>query len=177
MSTMPQALFVSKIDIPSADVCWNWKGPLSRSGYGVFAWAPKNRTGAHRYSWQFFHGKKIPEGKMVLHACNNPRCVNPTHLRIGTHLINMMDRRLSGNYKNGEDHPASVLTNALARRIFNDPRTCRVIAEQYGLKRDTVHRIRRGQTYAAATGGGVSPYQKSKGKGSWDNRVSGSAYR
>ncbi len=76
----------------------------------------------------------------------------------------MSDRKLVGNYLRGEKNVRSVITDEQAQRIFDDKRTCRVIAEDYGIKRDVVQRIRQGQTYANITGGKRSPFQKSKGR-------------
>ncbi len=169
MATETQVLFASKIKIESPTGCWEWIGTKGREGYGVFAWS-KNRMSAHRYSWEWFNGREIPSGMMVLHSCNNPACVNPLHLRLGTHFDNMADRKLIGNYLRGEHHVRAVITDEQAIKIFNDKRTCRIIAEDYGVNRDVVHRIRTGETYASATGGGRSPFQGTKGKGSWINR-------
>ena len=74
--------------------CWLWVGPHDRDGYGS---AP--RTGgevrAHRVSWVLAHGP-IPPGRWVLHACDVPACVNPAHLFLGDHTINMRDRSAKG---------------------------------------------------------------------------------
>jgi hypothetical protein len=149
--------------------CVEWIGPKNRDGYGVFNSSVMGRTGAHRASWIIHYGK-IPDGKWVLHSCHNPACVNPEHLKLGDHHANMKDRKLNGKYPSGEDHFSSVIPNDIAIAIWHDKRTCRVIAESYNVNRDVVQRIRQGQTYVEATGGGRSPFQRSKGQGSWVNR-------
>ena len=80
--------FWSKVDIKGKDNCWNWKASTS-DGYGRFGIDRVIKL-AHRVSWILTNGP-IPEGKLVLHNCDNKLCVNPNHLYIGTHLDNMSD--------------------------------------------------------------------------------------
>lgn len=78
--------------------CWECTGSTVRGRYGHFRRAPSNGGGmiyAHRYSWLFFKGE-IPAGLYVLHRCDNPRCVNPKHLFIGTQQDNMNDMKNKG---------------------------------------------------------------------------------
>ena len=69
--------------------CWNWQGATFRNGYGSFN-ANNKKVRAHRYSYETIVGP-IPEGKMLLHSCDNRRCVNPQHLRPGTAKENAQD--------------------------------------------------------------------------------------
>lgn len=83
--------FKSKIDQTNVEGCWPWTGSKDKDGYGLFHPSSKTNTiRAHRYSYQVFNGM-IPEGKMVLHKCDNPPCVNPYHLFLGTCLDNHKD--------------------------------------------------------------------------------------
>ena len=83
---------VSKPDDP--DKCWQWTGGKSSLGYGDMMIEGK-RIGAHRFSYQLHHGP-IPEGMWICHHCDNPKCINPDHLFIGTHQDNSNDKIKKG---------------------------------------------------------------------------------
>jgi hypothetical protein len=70
--------------------CWEWRSTLNRQFYGKFWYAGAQRP-AHRVSYQLFVGL-IPDGAMVLHKCDNARCVNPDHLYLGDAVQNCRDR-------------------------------------------------------------------------------------
>jgi len=72
--------------------CWSWTGAVTTTGYGVFQ---KGRRGeklhkAHRFSYEIHNGE-IPKGKLVLHSCDNKKCVNPLHLSVGDHSQNIQE--------------------------------------------------------------------------------------
>lgn len=73
--------------------CWLWEGSKS-SGYGKICVNNKS-VSVHRISF-ILHKGKIPKGMSVLHTCDEPSCVNPNHLWVGTHRENMMDRDNKG---------------------------------------------------------------------------------
>lgn len=84
--------FWKRVNIKSENECWEWKANIRSDGYGRFHWND-NQIGSHRMAWIFTYGE-IPDGLQVLHdpeKCSNPRCCNPKHLRIGTHLENHHD--------------------------------------------------------------------------------------
>lgn len=70
--------------------CWLWTGAKNRDGYGNFGLTSKKTMLSHRVSWMFQNGP-IPVGMNVLHRCDNPDCVNPFHLFLGTQKDNVDD--------------------------------------------------------------------------------------
>lgn len=84
--------------------CWLWCGTVKAHGYGVIRIDTKLWR-AHRLSWSLFAGP-IPDGKSVLHRCDNTRCVNPNHLFIGTQLDNVKDMDAKGRGVRENRHPA-----------------------------------------------------------------------
>ena len=84
--------FYTHIDLPKhpEQDCWIWKGPLNGGpgNYG-YIYLDGRKQMAHRFSVEIHTQKKIPEGKVISHICNNPQCVNPYHLKIATQQQNM----------------------------------------------------------------------------------------
>lgn len=74
--------------------CWLWTGAVDKDGYGVGTFL-KKKVAAHRISY-ILHEGGIPKGQFVLHTCNNPSCVNPLHLYLGTQKDNIQDQIKSG---------------------------------------------------------------------------------
>jgi hypothetical protein len=80
--------------------CWEWSGPqrATRSGYGVISLHPS--VLAHRFAYELFHGP-IPDGLLVRHRCDNPPCVHPDHLLVGTNADNVRDMWERGRARPG----------------------------------------------------------------------------
>jgi len=120
------------------DACWNWLGTLDRYGYGKFK--VNNRTvKAHRYSYHLHYGD-FDESLHVLHHCDHPCCVNPSHLFLGTNRDNVADRtakkrhaqtskRLTANEKR------AILEHAQQGQTFQS------IAQQFQVHISTIRRV------------------------------------
>jgi hypothetical protein len=70
--------------------CWVWSANKDRDGYGVLTHHRKKQLRAHRASYEFYKGA-IPDGAFVCHSCDNPSCINPDHLFIGSPKDNTQD--------------------------------------------------------------------------------------
>ncbi len=92
--------------VNKTDDCWFWTGMKSPKGYGKF-WTGKKFERAHRFSYTLNVGT-IPLGMLVLHHCDNPCCVNPIHLFVGTHADNTRDKMAKGRQAKGDNSPSRL---------------------------------------------------------------------
>lgn len=125
--------------------CWEWVGDLRHNGYGRF-WYNGRSLMAHRFSYRIHYGK-IPKGMFVLHKCDNPECVNPEHLFLGTIQDNVNDMIEKGrkNVLRGEHNPTAKLTWDEVRSIRKEYATGnylqREIADMFNVALATVNQI------------------------------------
>lgn len=127
--------FWSRAEKPNA--CWLWKGAKKKRGYGNVKVSGKVYS-AHVLSWMLSN-QSLPT-RNILHSCDNPSCVNPAHLREGTHLENMRDMRRRGR-------ASKRLTLEQVTAIRTAQGTHRQLAELYGVSHRTIGQIRRGDTW------------------------------
>jgi DNA-binding NarL/FixJ family response regulator len=130
--------------VEKTDACWLWKGGCTSKGYGVF-WVNNKSVAAHRYAYELCTAK--PE-LFLLHSCDTPACVNPSHLREGSHQENMNDmvekdrayKPIGGLNKQAKLTEEDVLA---IRALYASGMAQRAIAQQYGLCQQTVSDIIR----------------------------------
>lgn len=157
LPTLPieQRLY-SKTAINPVSGCWEWTG-AKRSGYGRLIIGSRTdgsrrSVSAHRLSYELQHGY-IPPGMEVCHVCDNPCCINPTHLFLGTREDNVKDREKKGRNITfiGEEQPRAKLT----RKSVKDARWERAykrtsfqkIADKYGVNKKTIQNAISGKTW------------------------------
>jgi hypothetical protein len=125
--------------------CWEWTGS-KRSGYGLMWFESKTRS-AHRVSYEVFKGP-IPNGLHVLHACDNPCCVNPAHLRAGTVKENVVDRETRRRRAvMGEQIGTSKLVTSQVIDILTSKLKPSELAKKYGVSYHSVWQIRSGKRW------------------------------
>lgn len=106
--------FWSKVDMKSKEECWNMSGFIDKDGYGKFWINDRCRSiGAHRVAYEITHGK-FDEEFVICHTCDNPRCVNPNHLFLGTQNDNIQDKLKKGRQAKGDKHGTRTKPEAYA---------------------------------------------------------------
>lgn len=140
---------------PDLGACWIWTASTDRFGYGRINLGRRgegdDRT--HRVSYALEHGR-VPVGALVLHRCDNPPCVRPSHLFLGTHHDNTQDAKAKGRLRTdpviGSEHPLATISEAdvpqiramRARRV-----SLKSIAKQFGTSVAVVWDVANGRTW------------------------------
>lgn len=148
------AAFWSKVDKSGGDdACWIWAAGRLSDGYGRMGWDGRHQL-AHRISFQLANGY-ISDELYVLHKCDNPTCVNPTHLYLGTSQDNARDREARKRRHVGRElHPRHKLTQVDVDRAiyfrdqYNLPYS--YIGRILNISRQMVGHIIRGENWTAA---------------------------
>lgn len=145
---------IERLSVPEPNTgCWLWLGDSVRGGYGRIRLG-KTKVLAHRAALAANIGT-LSSVDLVLHSCDQPSCVNPDHLRVGTHAENMAERNRKGRQAKGDRHPrlsgeacgTSRLTNSQVReirRIYSSgSMSQQTIATVFGIGQTTVSTIVR----------------------------------
>jgi hypothetical protein len=149
---------VIEVNGPLHSKCLFWAGARLESGYGRIWWKTK-AISTHRASWEAHNGP-IPDGLCVLHHCDNPPCINPSHLFLGTMSDNSADMVAKGRRRNtplfGDDNPHAQLTKQQVMEIkwllANVPgMSLQVIANKYNVTKSAVNHIKHGRGWEHVT--------------------------
>jgi hypothetical protein len=128
-----------------ANGCWQWRSHTDKDGYGILPGDKKN-VRAHRLSYEI-HIEKISDGMIVCHKCDNPGCVNPEHLFIGTKKDNAQDALQKGRAYVGEKNGRSKLTEQNVKEILSSKLNSEQLAQKLGVSRATINSVKRGTTW------------------------------
>lgn len=148
--------FWAKVNRRGRHDCWPWMGYRDHNGYGRFYFFGKHKAATHA-SILIATGALPPEGMFVCHHCDNRRCVNPSHLFLGTIADNNADRDRKGRGRwvkvpahvkaRGSRHGSAKLSEHAIPAIQSDPRPQRAIAAEYGVSQSTIARIKAGRMW------------------------------
>lgn len=143
--------FWEKVDKSAGpDGCWIWTGFLDRKGYGDFHSVGKGKSCyAHRVAYELTNGP-IETSLEVCHACDNPACVNPAHLWLGTHADNMRDSVNKNRHARGEKNGHAILTETdviAIRAKHAQGVSYRDLAAEYGTCRANISMIITGKRW------------------------------
>lgn len=112
--------------------CWIWTHSKTHQGYGSFAYNGK-RYSAHRFSWELVYGPVL-DRKLVCHNCDNPSCVNPKHLFVGSYKDNAADMLLKGRGNKGVK-----LSPSIVRLIRTSDLSTKELSSLLGIDISTVY--------------------------------------
>lgn len=134
----------------SLNPCWEWGGYVMPQGYGLLYVGGRTRR-VHRVAFEEWVGP-IPDGMIVRHKCDNPPCINPDHLELGTHADNARDRTQRDRSLRGESNPGCTISDAdvaAIRSRFSEGNVSRSeLAKDFGIHLSTVCRIINGNVRA-----------------------------
>lgn len=136
---------LANIDIDESG-CWNWKRSKDKNGYGYIKRKGVRTQKAHRAAYEIFNGS-INDGLLVCHKCDNPSCVNPDHLFLGSDVDNVKDRTVKGRGVRGSMHHLAKFTDEQVLIILQSNETPVMLAETFSVHRNDIYNILNNKTW------------------------------
>ncbi len=152
-------------DVNPETQCWEFNGTIMPNGYGHI-WDGQRSVGAHRTTLELRIGRRLTSGEYACHSCDNPRCVNPDHLWVGSAAENSADmvrknRQAKGEsspgwgrghlvHRAGELNPQAKLSAQQVDEIRASVLSGTALAQLYGVTRNHVYKIRNGVRWSAS---------------------------
>lgn len=141
-----KARFWARVERCGSEECWSWTGGLSGRGYGEI-WVDGKKVIASRLSWMIGNGRTIPAGLFVCHTCDNPKCVNPAHLFVGTQSENINDAARKGRLVVPVKSHLTESDVREMRQLRAAGATQRDLCSRFKLHRSSFYRIVTGQRW------------------------------
>ena len=168
---VPEAIYTAAVlarywaKVDKSGECWTWTAATTSFGYGVFHPVKGRTIGAHRYSLSLKLGRELTPGAFACHTCDNPGCVNPSHLYEGTPQSNVADAVSRGRNKRGDMGDGVKLSDmeviAIRERAAKGEMN-RALAAEYGVQESLISMVTRGQRWAHVGGPISTKYNKRK---------------
>lgn len=136
--------------IQKTETCWIWLGNKHQYGYGIVLLPGEKRVRAHRYAYEKWVGP-IPDGLVVLHSCDNPICVNPAHLSVGTRGDNNRDAKAKDRNARGSRNGHAKLTEADVAFILASPLPQKELAKMFAVHQSGISRLKNGKRWKHVT--------------------------
>lgn len=136
--------FMEKVVVNGDTQCWEWIGATNNKGYGMIKINGKPIL-THRFAFEYFNNTKIPKGLCILHKCDNPKCVNYQHLRLGTYQDNDIDKVMKNRQWNQKLTAQDVIE---IRNRMNLGDKILKIAKDYGVTNQNIYAIKNNKSWS-----------------------------
>lgn len=143
MTKTNEERFWSKVTKQGPNDCWPWHGAKHPTGYGkLWLKLPELVCKPAHHAALILSGTDVPKGSIVMHSCDNPSCVNPAHLSIGTQQDNIADKLAKGRQPTGDKHHNTTISDQDVADIRNSSLLGKELAKHYGVSAGAISNIR-----------------------------------
>lgn len=143
MTKTNEERFWSKVDKQGPNDCWPWLGAKHPTGYGkLWLKLPDLVCKPAHHASLILDGTNVPKGAVVMHTCDNPSCVNPSHLKLGTQAENIADKLSKGRQPTGDKHCNTTISDQDVIYIRQSTKSGRALALELGVTPSAISNIR-----------------------------------